>query len=303
VTPDVVLLGNLLVDDLVFPDGRTRMGQPGGAMLYSSLALALWGTRAGCVAPRGDDYPADALAHLARRGVMLDGITPLGRPGVRTWLLYEGRVRRVVHRLGCPTHEEVSPRPGDVPGAWRGARCFHLGPIPIAMQAEAARALGGGGALVSLDPHELVTEASLPRWLGVLEHADLFWPSEDELRLDDAQTDPHAALRRLATPRLKYVLYKRGLKGGVLYDVKRDAFLEWSARTNGVQDPTGAGDAFAAGFLSALLEGGTVEECLRRGVVTASFAIEAWGPVSLLEATRADAEARLEAWYGRESVS
>ena len=27
-SPDLVLLGNLLVDDVVFPDGRTRMAQP-----------------------------------------------------------------------------------------------------------------------------------------------------------------------------------------------------------------------------------------------------------------------------------
>ena len=35
--PSIVLLGNLLVDDLVFPDGTTRMGQAGGALLYDAL--------------------------------------------------------------------------------------------------------------------------------------------------------------------------------------------------------------------------------------------------------------------------
>ncbi len=300
-TPDLVLLGNLLVDDLVFPDGRTRMGQPGGAMLYVSLASALWGTRTGCVSLRGDDYPEDALQHLARRGVALDGIVPLGRPGVRTWLLYEGRVRRVVHRLGGPTHEEVSPEPAQVPDAWRAARAFHLAPMPIAVHERQVRALGAGGAFVSVDPHELVTEATLPRWRAILEHADAFFPSEDELRLDDAQTDPHAALRRLAGGRLRYVAYKRGLKGGILYDVRADRFHEWPARTHGVIDPTGAGDAFAAGFLTATLEGQPVDAALRRGVVSASFAIEAWGPVSLLEATRADAETRMREWFGEEA--
>ena len=42
-TPDLVVLGNLLVDDLVFQDGRTRMGEPGGAVLYAALGAALWG--------------------------------------------------------------------------------------------------------------------------------------------------------------------------------------------------------------------------------------------------------------------
>jgi sugar/nucleoside kinase (ribokinase family) len=303
VTPDLVLLGNLLVDDVVFPDGRTRMGQPGGAILYGSLAAALWGARCGCVSLRGDDYPPDALEKLRARGVSTDGIRPLGRHGVRTWLLYEGRVRRVVHRLGCPTHEEVSPEPGDVPEAWRAARAFHLAPMPIAQQARHVERLGAGGALISIDPHELVTEASLPRWRETLAGADAFFPSEDELRLDDAQSDPRRALRRLAGGRLRFVAYKRGLKGGLLYDATEDRFHEWAARTHGVTDPTGAGDAFAAGFLVAHLRGHAVEDCLRHGVVTASFALGDWGSDGLLGATPADAAMRMRAWFGQEATA
>ncbi len=302
-TPDLVLLGNLLVDDVVFPDGRTRMGQAGGAMLYASLAASLWGARAGCVSLQGEDYPTGALEELRARGIATDGIRALGRPGVRTWLLYEGRVRRVVHRLGVPAHEEVSPEPEDVPRDWRSARAFHLAPMPIAQQERQVRALGAGDAVVSVDPHEIVTEKSLPRWREVLAHADAFFPSEDELRLDDAQTDPRRALQRLADglPRLRFVAYKRGLKGGLLYDARGGRFHEWTARTHGVMDPTGAGDSFAMGFLVAHLAGRPVEECLRRGVVTASFAIEDWGPDGLLAATPAGAASRLREWYGQEA--
>ena len=301
--PGIVLLGNLLVDDLVFPDGRMRMAQAGGAILYGSLACALWGARPGCVSVRGDDYPAATLAALRARGVALDGVADLGRPGVRTWLLYEGRVRRVVHRLDCPSHEEVSPEPAQVPAAWRAAPAFHLAPMPLAVQARLATALGAGGAFVSIDPHEIVTEASLARWRGVLAHADAFFPSEDELRLDGADADPHAALRRLAGGRLRLVAWKRGLKGGILYDVRADRCREWTARTQDIVDPTGAGDAFAAGFVTAHLAGCAPAECLRRGVVTASFAIEAWGPGALLAASRADLEARQRAWYGGEATA
>lgn len=296
-TPELVLLGNLLVDDLVFPDGRTRMGQAGGAILYASIASALWGARVGCVSLRGDDYPEAALDLLQGHGILLDGVVALEKPGVRTWLLYEGRVRRVVHRLGCPTHEAVSPTSASVPAAWCSAPAFHLAPMPIAVQHELVRALGGAGAFVSVDPHELVTEATLGRWREVLEHVDAFFPSEDELRLEGAQTDPRAAMKRLVTERLRYVVFKRGLKGGLLYDAREDRFHEWGARTSGVVDPTGAGDAFASGLLSAWREGLDVTEGLKRAVVTASFALEAWGPRALFEATRAEALTRSRAWY------
>ena len=68
-TPDLVVLGNLLVDDVVHEDGRTRMGQPGGAILYASLAAALWGVRVGCVSLQGEDYPPAALEALRERGI------------------------------------------------------------------------------------------------------------------------------------------------------------------------------------------------------------------------------------------
>ncbi|MCE3249726.1 MAG: PfkB domain protein, partial [Geminicoccaceae bacterium] len=69
VTPSLVLLGNLLVDDIVLPDGRTCMAQPGGAILYGTLGAALWGTRVGCVSLAGADYPDASLDALKRRRV------------------------------------------------------------------------------------------------------------------------------------------------------------------------------------------------------------------------------------------
>src|SRR6185436_3617845 len=82
---DLVVLGNLLVDDMVFPDGRTRMSEPGGATLYATLGASLWGLSAGVASVRGDDYPAFALDALTARGVDLAGVRPLDRPGLRTW--------------------------------------------------------------------------------------------------------------------------------------------------------------------------------------------------------------------------
>ena len=92
-TPDLVILGNLLVDDMVFPDGRTRMSEPGGATLYAALGASLWSLAAGVATVRGDDYPVErdpperhtrsprdsVEAPRARRGPprqLLDGLAP-----------------------------------------------------------------------------------------------------------------------------------------------------------------------------------------------------------------------------------
>jgi sugar/nucleoside kinase (ribokinase family) len=218
-------------------------------------------------------------------------------------LLYEGSVRRLIHRLGCPTHDDVSPRPAHIPAGWSAAPAFHLSPMPFGAQRALLAALRvSASAFVSVDPHRTVTEASLDEWREALADADAFFPGEDELLLDSAQADPRRALRRLVSGRLRFVVFKRGAKGGILFDARDDRFHVWDARTAAVVDQTGAGDAFSAGLILALLAGLPIEACLQRAIVTASFAVAGWGPDALLAGTQAEAEARCRQWYGSEEA-
>lgn len=293
-TPDLVVLGNLLVDDVVFPDGRTRFAEAGGACLYLALAAALWGVRVGVVSVAGKEYPARALDSLLARGVDLSGVRRLDGPGLRTWLLYEDSRRRVVHRLDGPAHADVSPEPDDVPLAWRSAPAIHLAPMPLDTQARLVTAMadwGGGG--LSLDPYALVTPETRDAVAPVFAGVDTLFLSEDELLLGEG--DGRAALTDLRRGRLRRVVYKRGPRGGICLD--GDGFLEWAPRANAVVDPTGAGDAFAAGVWAGWLRGEPNPRALARGVVGASFAIEAWGADGLLAATPDAAERRLREWF------
>jgi sugar/nucleoside kinase (ribokinase family) len=299
VIPSIVLLGNLLVDDVVLADGTTRMGQPGGALLYNALGATLWNSRPGLVSVVGDDYPVRALEQLQQRGVDLTGVHPLGRPGVRTWLLHEAHVRRLIHRLGCPTHEEVSPRPKSIPHEWSAARAFHLAPMPFAVQRALLVAVRAQeSAFVSIDPCRPVTEETLQDWRDLLADADAFFPGEDELLIEGVDANPQQVLPRLVSGRLRFVVFKRGSNGGILYDAHHERFHCWDARVDTLVDQTGAGDAFAIGLVLAQLEGLPIETSLQRAIVTASYALAGWGPDAMFAATHADAEARLRQWYG-----
>jgi sugar/nucleoside kinase (ribokinase family) len=291
-TPDLVILGNLLVDDVVFLDGRTRMGEPGGAVLYAALGAALWGIRVGVVSIRGDDYPRAPLETMAARGVDLTGARPFGAPGLRTWLLYEERRRQVVHRLDRPSHTEVSPGPADIPSAWSGARAFHIAPMPMNVQQALVAAVSARKeALVSLDPYLLMRADTIPIWSSLLPRVDVFFVSEDEDELGET------TLRDLAGARTRFLLWKRGAKGGRLWEAREGRTVDWVGRADVVEDPTGAGDAFAGGFLAGLLMGDTTEQALERAVVSASFAVADLGAAGLLRATPADAARRRREWF------
>ncbi len=270
---DLVVIGNLLVDDIVYPDGRTRMGEAGGATLYAALAARLWGAAVGIASVRGEDYPIAALDALAARGVDMAGVRALAGPGVRTWLLYEERGRRVIHRLGSPSHAEVSPRLEDLPAHYATARAIHLAPMPFEIQSALVAGLAGRReTALSLDPHEPLRDENLAAWRAVLANVDALFVSEDD--------------------------FKRGRRGGLLYDARERAFLEWPPVPRLSGDPTGAGDAFAGGFLAAMVQGRPLTEALDQAIVAASFALEDWGAQGLMAATREEAGRRLREWLG-----
>ncbi len=328
-TLDLAVAGNLLVDDIVYQDGATRMAQPGGATLYAALGASLWGIRVGIVSVVGDDYPEHMLDGLTARGIDLAGLRRLDRPGLRTWLLYEGRRRHVVHRLDGPTHAQVSPTAADLAAV--RARAVHLAPMPFEVQRDLALALAlrrptAGGptehdAGVSLDPYELLTAENLGAWQKILTGVDDFLLSEDEMMIAGGLETPRPILAELCDPAPRTsafgeaprpspaapsarcdtqrapgphrIFYKRGARGGIAYDHRARRFLEWRARARAVVDPTGAGDAFAGGVLAGRLLGDPLSRALERGVVSAAFAVEGVGAEELLAASPESANHRL----------
>lgn len=296
-TLDLAVVGNLLVDDVVYEDGRTRMAQPGGATLYAALGASLWGIRVGIVSVVGDDYPRRTLDALANRGIDLAGLRPLGRPGLRTWLLYEGRRRHVVHRLDGPTHAEVSPTAADLAAV--RSRAFHLAPMPFDVQRGLVEVVGSRpDTAVSLDPYELLTEQNLGEWQQLLAGVDDFLLSEDEMMIAGGLEHPREILAGLCDTRPYRVYYKRGARGGLVYNHRARRFVAWPARELTVVDPTGAGDAFAGGVLAGRLLGDPLPRALERGVVSAAFAIEGEGADGVLAASPESARRRLRDGFG-----
>lgn len=292
--PDLVVVGNLLVDDLVYDDGRTRMAQPGGALLHAALGASVWGTKVGLVSIVGSDYPREALQIMADRGVSLEGLRHLETPGVRVWLLYENGARRMIPRLGRPSHEDVSPLPAHVPKLYRDAPAFHVAPMPLSRQRAMVEAFGHGDRLVSLDPCEPLSLETLTVFQECSNHTDVVFLSDDEIDIPSRAE----ALASLVRGRTRYVLHKRGREGGTVY-LAGSRTRTWSACPANEIDPTGAGDVFAAAFMASLANGTSLEDALSRAAASASRAVEGIGSESIRDSTQSDLERRrLEAPAG-----
>ncbi|MEV0629157.1 sugar kinase [Nonomuraea wenchangensis] len=118
------------------------------------------------------------------------------------------------------------------------------------------------GATVSFDPNVRLKLGPPERWrervAPLLARTDVVFAGEDELEL--LGVDP-AALPGL-------VVVKHRDKSASCAGLRQEAFQV------PVTDPVGAGDAFAAGFLSGLLRGEPYEVCLREAAAVAALVVQ-----------------------------
>jgi sugar/nucleoside kinase (ribokinase family) len=123
-----------------------------------------------------------------------------------------------------------------------------------------------------------------------MRHADFVALNEGEAR-EIARTPSIAnAGRKLVASGAKAVLIKLG-EYGAAYMSADDYFVAPGYPLDEVVDPTGAGDAFAGGFMGHLdsvpaINSTEVRRAVIYGSACASFAVEGYGPARLLTLTR-----------------
>lgn len=143
----------------------------------------------------------------------------------------------------------------------------------------AAETCAASGAVVSLDVNyraRLWARGTARSTLaGLVEHATLLLVSEDELDLvADGETEA-GAVQVLLDRGVEQVVVTRGALGVSAWSA--DGRVDAPAVPVPVVDVIGAGDAFTAGYLSALLDGEPVAERLLRGTVLGAFAVSGSG--------------------------
>lgn len=169
---------------------------------------------------------------------------------------------------------------------------LHITGITPALSSSAAEAVRdamrrarAAGALVSYDLNlrprlwpDLATARK--QLLALVPLADVIFVGEDESRALDAGSDGGEFLTRAGVPVDSVLVFKHGADGAALWAPgSEEPLFEPAERNVEVVDVTGAGDAFAAGFLLATLRGASGRARLRLGHLMASRAVVETGDV------------------------
>ncbi len=294
-----ITVGEITLDDTVREDGTLLRDQVGGGSIYSALGLRLWGHTVGVHAVIGREYPEAPLVALAASGVGTEGITAWDGWSLRLWLLHEEENRKQqVPRLRSASFASLDAARGPLPDRYLTARGVHLAPATPEGQRRARDEVRARipGAVISLDLLTAPFIATEPyRSSDILHDVDLFLPSMAEVQ-DIWPGRPLAALLgEWAACGPRCIAVKRDIAGSLVYDRVTDHVYDIPIYPTMTVDTTGAGDAYAGGFLAGWVETGNALEAGLWGTVSASFAVEAWGALHLLDVPRAAASERL-AW-------
>jgi ribokinase len=146
---------------------------------------------------------------------------------------------------------------------------LYLDPFPsensLELQIEAARNFDG---FVILNPGHPYVNLGFKKLISILEHTDMLILSSDEFSA--LKVDVSEMLRHV-----DYLIVTQGKLGSVCYT--RDRSFQAEAFRANVVDTTGAGDAFAAGFIYGFMMGLPIEICLKLGNLCGAYNVERIG--------------------------
>jgi sugar/nucleoside kinase (ribokinase family) len=283
--PSGLILGNLTIDDVVLPDGKTIMGSPGGNAIHVATGVFVNGVKPITIARIGEDFPGDALKKFVSAGLSTDFMIPMSGPTVRNWVIYEWDGSRTwLYRTNKNRSLEVSPEPSDITQeSVNGVSVAHIAAMPLSNAERLVARLRELAPQIPivLDTHEDWIEGYQNRLLSLARKVNYFIPSKEELVVLMNTDDLEFAMREISKYELENVIVKAGGQGAYL--LEKQGKIHVPAIKTEVKDTTGAGDAFCGGFTAGIALNLSLYDCVVKGCETAGKAIRNSGSLRLLE--------------------
>jgi sugar/nucleoside kinase (ribokinase family) len=261
---ELVTIGHILSETIVFADGRVAGPVLGSPAAYSSTVTARLGIPTGIVTKVGSDAPPRLLQPLKDAGVDLSGVDYDGEITTTNQLVYASDGTKELKYL----KQAPAITAQDLLKPYSEALAFYICPLDYEVFPEAvsqiatqeklmAVDLGGyGGAHVRRDTAE--QKRLSPKALAdLIRLFTVVKASDEDARLIFAQegslSDGEYACR-LLNAGAKIAIITRGARGSLVFTKKHKYLVP--ALSGTVIDVTGGGDCYMAGFLAEFMRTG-----------------------------------------------
>jgi sugar/nucleoside kinase (ribokinase family) len=185
-----------------------------------------------------------------------------------------------------------------VPEEYQGSEFLVLGNLMPQLQASVIDQLRIRPKLIVLDTMNFWIESAPDDLKKVLAMIDVLMINDSEARQLSGEFSIVRAAKKVLEMGPKFLIIKKGEHGALLFH-ENHVFFAPALPLEDVFDPTGAGDAFAGGFIGHIARTKNIgfenmKTAIIVGSAMASFCVEKFGPQRLKEITKEDIDIRLQ---------
>lgn len=291
---DILCVGDMLadliireVDDIVFDNTATQIEEtslkPGGDALNNSIDMSRLGNQVSLVGKLGCDIFGDYLhEECVKNGVdMSHCARSTTAPHAKsTILMRKGGDRKFFYYAGSNaefTIDDIDLSLLDQCKILQVGGTFHFpnfdgekGSVPLLKAAKER------GVITSMDVNTDFTGRWNETICGCYPYLDYFMPSLEQAVLITKKDDVREMADFFLDRGVKTAVIKMGSKGCYAKNQAGEAFFCGCYQVP-VVETTGAGDAFVSGFLTSVLRGKTLKECVIFGTACSAQVVQAVG--------------------------
>jgi sugar/nucleoside kinase (ribokinase family) len=292
----VISVGSMAFDAIETPFAKIDriVGGSGTYVAYSASHLTQPIQQISII---GNDFPGEELDELKKRGVQLNGVEMV--PDQKSFF-WSGK-----YHLDMNTRDTLvtdlnvlanfNPQ---VPEEYQGAEYLMLGNVMPKLQLSVIEQLRTRPKLIVLDTMNFWMEVAMEDLKKVLLKVDVLLINDSEARQLSGEYSLVKSAKKILQMGPKFLIIKKGEHGALLFHEGK-VFFAPALPLEDVFDPTGAGDAFAGGFIGHISHTDNysfenMKTAIIVGSAMASFCVEKFGPQRLKEISKKDIDARLE---------
>jgi sugar/nucleoside kinase (ribokinase family) len=291
----IISLGTMAFDAIETPFGKIDK-IVGGSGIYVAYSASHFIQPVQQISIIGNDFPDEEINDLKKRGVQLSGVEIV--PDQKSFF-WSGK-----YHLDMNTRDTLitdlnvlanfNPK---VPEEYQGAEYLMLGNVMPSLQLSVIEQLRNRPKLIVLDTMNYWMETALESLKEVLRKVEVLMINDSEARQLSGEYSIVKAAKKILGMGPEYLIIKKGEHGALLFH-KDHVFFAPALPLDEVFDPTGAGDAFAGGFIGYIAHTQNISfENMKTAIVVgsamASFCVEKFGPQRLKEINRKEIDSRL----------
>jgi Sugar kinases, ribokinase family len=275
----LVIIGTIAYDAIETPFGKTDK-IVGGAATFAGLAAAYLYKPVKLIGVVGEDFGESNLDIFRSRGIDLEGVQI--KHGQKSFF-WSGKYDNDMNSRDTLVTELNVLADFDpvVPDSYHDCEYLLLGNLTPQVQLTTLDRLPRKPKLVVLDTMNFWMDTALDDLRKVLQRVDVLTINDAEARQLSGEYALVKAADKILEMGPRYLIIKKGEHGALLFG-DGQVFSAPALPLAEVFDPTGAGDAFAGGFIGHLAKVGAVtfhnmKNAVIFGSALASFCVEKFG--------------------------